>query len=539
MNDILVEVEKYISNNKEVLSVLPINTKKNRAKYVEKVTEFEEIALKIKKVIWNEIIRRYDKILNVTENPEILEIQKNIDSINNIDLFNELNTPYEKIGFDKITHSLDCFFEGNLDLVNQNIELFIKKFKDFGIELTEVDFNYSKFTNDYIKVFFEEKADGNSQTSERLKKTFEEVYWKCPDIITHIELNMRYLYYINSKKIEKELSQRNAKVLSDMNLDKNGLVKKYFELNKDLLILQRTDSKAILDKFVNDEWKIKDFGQKEMSIVYERLSMIDYFSATPEKQEEINNNFVKLLNTLHEYNVYVKYKYIIDDLKAKYKNKDSFKDGYENKNKELRKKEKELIKENKKYKRNIKLSKNPFLIFVRKKIERKIYEFPVSSNTQIKELKKLYLELDEELVNTRIAEFVDDNCTLKYMFKIAISFYTYAYKLIRKNYEDDTDIDVVQELNGLIEFINQPYKVMLNNIKLAEEPEIKSIISNRYRILNINLNQEDLDDISIDSLIEDVQKIVNYYNILKSNLKIEDLEFIGKVKPMIAKANKK
>jgi hypothetical protein len=44
---------------------------------------------------------------------------------------------------------------------------------------------------------------------------------------------------------------------------------------------------------------------------------------------------------------------------------------------------------------------------------------------------------------------------------------------------------------------------MLNNIKLIEEPEITSIISNRYKILNINLEKEHLEPESIDSLIED------------------------------------
>ena len=535
MNDILVEFEKYISSNKDVLSVLPVNTKKNRSKYIEKVQEFEDTALKIKKVIWNEIQDRYENILDVIENPQIAELRKNIKSIDNIDLFNELNTPYEKLEFDKITHNLDCFFEGNLDFVNQNIKLFVDKFNDLGIELTENDFNYSPYTNEYMKTFFEELSDGNI-ASEKLKKSFEKIYWKCPDIVTHIEVNMRYIYYQNSKKIEKEVNDRNAKILTQMNLDKNGLVRCYFELNKELLTLERTDSKDLLDKFVNDEWKIKDFGDKEMSVLYERLSAKNYFESTPEEQEEINDNFVKLLNTLHEYDAYIKYKYIIDDLKKKYKNKEALKDSYEKKNKELRKKEQELIKENKQNKKNIKRCKSPFFIFVRKKLERKIYEFPVASNSQIKEIKNMYLELDEEIVNSRIAEFVDDNCTIKYMFKIAISFYTYAYKLIKEYYKDD-DIDIAQELQGLIDFINQPYKVMLNNIKLAEEPEITSIISNRYKILNINIEQEDLEE-NLESIIDDVEKIVDYYNIKKSNLNMDDIAFMEKVKPMIAKMNK-
>ena len=156
MSDILVEFDKYISTNKDVLNVLPINTKKNRKKYIEKVEELEEPALEIKKVIWNEIEERYERYIDVVPNPKISELSKNIRSVEEIDLFNELNTPYEKLGFDRITHNLDCFFEGNLDFVNENINAFINKFKDLGIELSEEDFNYSPYTNEYMKVFFED-----------------------------------------------------------------------------------------------------------------------------------------------------------------------------------------------------------------------------------------------------------------------------------------------------------------------------------------------------------------------------------------------
>ena len=537
MNDILVEFDKYISSNKDVLSVLPINTKKNKTKYIEKVKELEEAALKIRKVIWNEVKERYERLTDVTESPKIAELKKTIKAVENIDVFNELNTPFEKLGLDRITHSLSSFFEGDLNLVNNNIKLFIEKFKEFGIILTKEDFNYSQYTSEYIGVFMEETSNGNLN-SERLKKTFEKIYWQCPDIVIHIELNMRYLYHVNSKRIEKELNDRNSKILNSMELDKNGLVRRFFELNKDLIKTKRKDAKAVLDKFLNDEWKIKDFSEKEMSVLYDRLLIGKYFEETPEKQEEINKNFGKLLNTLEEYSIYVRYKYIIDDLRNKYQNKDSFKDAYDRKNKELRKKEQALLKENKKHQAMIKQINNPWLKFFKKKLDRKIYEFPVTSNSQIKELQKMYLELDEEAVNLRIAEFVDDNCSIKYMFKIAVSFYTYAYKLIKEHYEEDMEMDVSDELQVLIDFINQPYKVMLNNIKLVEEPDITSIIANRYKILNINIEKEHLEPENIESLIEDIEKIVNYHNINRSGLNLDDIAYVEKMKPVILKNDK-
>ena len=525
--------EKYISNNKEVLSVMPVNTKKNKSKYLETVEELEVKALKIRDIIWEEIKKRYNRIISVGENPKVFEIEKEISDIGNIEMFNELNTPYEKLGFNKINHSLGSFFEGDLNLVNENIKIFIDTFKEYGIILSEDDFNYSTYINEYMETYFEEYNSGTID-SDRLKKLFEKIYWKCPDFVTHIELNLRYLYNINSKKFEKELEERNERAFEKAELDKNGLVKKYFELNKSLIKLKRKDPKYIMKKFISEEWRISDFNDKSMEVLYDRLFSKDYYSLSKEEQDEVDINFGKLLNTLEEYNIYKRYRYIIDDVKAKYAAKDSFKDSLKNKTKELNKKEQSLLKENKKNKRLIKLSKNIFFKLFRKKIEHKIYEFPVNSNTQIKELKALYLEIDEEKVNDKIVEFADDNCTIKYAFKIVESYYSYLYNLVKKNHEED-DIDVEKEVNALVEFIDQPYKVMVNNIKLIEEPEITSIIANRYKILNIKIQKEDLEE-NLETVMQDVEKIVNFYNIRNSNINTDDVSFMEKVKPMIKKA---
>ena len=534
MIDILDELEKYISNNKEVLSVMPVNTKKNKSKYVETVEELEAKALKIKDIIWGEINKRYNRIISVGENPKVDELEKQISEIGDIEMFNELNTPYEKLGFNKINHSLGSFFEGDLNLVNENIKTFLDTFKEYGIILTEEDFNYSSYINEYMKTFLVE-YNSEKIDSDKLKKLFENIYWKCPDFVTHIELNMRYLYNINSKKIEKELDERNQRAFEKAELDKNGLVKKYFELNKTLIKLKRKDPKYIMKKFISDEWRINDFNDKSMEVLYDKLYSKNYYSLSKEAQEEVDINFGKLLNTLEEYSFYKRYKYIIDDVKSKYASKDSFKDMLKNKNKELAKKEQNLIKENKKNKKLIKLSKTIFFKLFRKKIEHKIYEFPVNSNTQIKEIKKIYLEIDEEKVNDKIAQYADDNCTIKYAFKIVESYYSYLYNLVKKNHEED-DVDVVSEVNALVDFIDQPYKVMLNNIKLIEEPEITSIIANRYRILNIKIQKEDLEE-NLETLIQDVEKIVNFYNIRNSNINTDDVSFMERVRPMVAKKN--
>lgn len=72
MSDILEKFDQYISTNKEVLSVLPTNTKKNVSKYLEKVDEFLVEAEKINIDIFNAIDERYEKIVNVVENSKLV-----------------------------------------------------------------------------------------------------------------------------------------------------------------------------------------------------------------------------------------------------------------------------------------------------------------------------------------------------------------------------------------------------------------------------------------------------------------------------------
>ena len=533
MSDILEEFNSYISTNKSILESMPIKTKKNLEKYLAKVKEFHGAALKIKDIVWRTMEKRYVKLTTFEDNKKIADLEKKIAEIGNVELFNELNTPYEKLGFDKIDHNLSQFYEANLELLNENIKLFIDKFNNLGIELTEEDFKYSNYVSQYMISFFEAYRENNFK-SEKLKRRFEDVYWKCPDLVTHIELNLRYLYNYHSKEIEKDLDEKNNNYLSINGMDKNSLVRQYFDLNKELIKEKNIDSKTIMDKFINGTWKIKDFNERSMKVLFDKLYQKNYDALSEKDRTEVNKNFSKLLNTLREYDTYNHYKFIIADLKEKAKNKDTFKGLYEQKKKELRKKEVELLHENEQNRKMMRRIQNPVFKAFKKKWERKIYDFPVASNLKIKEIKALYDEVDEELVNTKIVEFVDDTCSLKYIFKIANSFYTYTYKLMKKHYEDDPDVDVDEEFARLQEFIDQPYKVMLNNIKSIEEPEITAIVSNRYKILNINLEKEDIEE-NLETLLSDAEKIVNYNNIKRSGLSFSDIEFVEKVNGMRGK----
>ena len=126
MSDILEEFNSYISTNKAILEAMPTKTKKNMEKYVAKLKEFHGASLKIKDIVWRTIEKRYVKLTTFEDNKAIAELENKISEVGNVELFNELNTPYEKLGFDRIDHNLSQFYEANLELLNENFSIVVR-----------------------------------------------------------------------------------------------------------------------------------------------------------------------------------------------------------------------------------------------------------------------------------------------------------------------------------------------------------------------------------------------------------------------------
>ena len=191
MKNILDKIEV----EKEILSAMPKNNKRNIEKYLEKILElkkeYEEYQEKIKRIFE----KRYEKSTDIQESKEIENLIIRLNTIENtLYLLSDEKTSYERMELDKIIYKIGRYYKENLQNINQQIEEVIKKFKQVEIELNLSDFDYSLYVEQYMKVFFEEREKGNINSS-RLKETFEEIYWKCPDLIIHIELNIRNLYF--------------------------------------------------------------------------------------------------------------------------------------------------------------------------------------------------------------------------------------------------------------------------------------------------------------------------------------------------------
>ena len=379
MNKFEEEIEK-IKVEKEILEVLPKNNIRNIKKTYEKYEEtYQEFLLK-KDNILKEIEKRLYKEITVEKNKDIPILENKINKIEeNLNIINDINTSFEKMGISENIHNLKYFYMKDLNLVNQNILECIEKFKKVGVILTEKDFIYNKYVYEYLKVFFNNIKD---LTSSNIKEVFERVYWKCPEIITYIELNIRYLFFKNEKKIDKFYEEQNLKKIKE----KNNILEEYLKLKNELKEKKILDKNYIIQVFFNGELNYKEYLKEKMLLDLSKVISKEILDELDDlKLEDLILEMIKFGETLNEYKIYTKYKFIIDNVNEVYKKKEKNKKIYEKIKKEITKKENKVLKLNKKSLFN-------------KSEEKKL----TKQTSIILELKDLYYKLDKYKVYYKI-----------------------------------------------------------------------------------------------------------------------------------------
>lgn len=480
----LNEYKDKIELQKEVLAALPRNNNKNNKLYKAKVEEMLKEYRVDKEVVEEEITKRRNRYLS-------LEYDKNIDNITNkinellpqLPLLNKYNSSYEKSNLDIILYELGHFYKNDLDKVNTDIKKAIDIFSLVGVPLSEDNFNYSYYSSIYMKKFL------SNQDNDILKTDFEEIYWKCPDIITHITLNFKYLYYKNKKKFDIYYDNLVNNLLS------KDIYNEYQELYRNRSTLIRNNAYLLQNNFLEGKLNISDYSLDKVSKAYKYV-----IEGAP--NEKINKDIKKLYHSIIEYKNYLEFDYIINDIKALYKEKDKYKNIYSTKKKEIDKIERNIIKKNKKI----------FKLVSKNKID-KIDILNNKINNDINNLKNLYEELERNYFLERISSLEEDT-TIYDIFLLVNSNYNYLIELLKKK-----EIDI-NEIYKLRLFVYNPYNYILNNILILDDKDISMLIMDRYNLFGFNLTKDKLDKDNIDNLIKELEIILN--SIVMNNNRITE-----------------
>lgn len=528
-------IDKEISINSEHINTFKLELESGTKKMKEK---FHKSAVKERNEYVEEQIKKFDKyqvevyrllklrvnsLLPSDKSNHYDSLKKNIEKEKQIIVFN--NSDYSidfKLGIFKLISSIDINDDVSLNTINNTFLNIIKIFEDASIKLTISDFTYSMFTEKYMHVFLD-NIEKNNRFEEVMKKCFDSIYWECPDIIKHLKLNFWSLLEKYEEKLKIYTDTVSYQLLQKTGYDKNSLIDKYLgNVNKYNLEVSR-DEFYNLDSFLSKKKNVLDYLDGSAT----RVKNLDQFVIDGEFKDiedssKFYDNMVELAHTLSVLKLYYRYEFIIKDIQDKYSKKDANKSAFSNKLKEVNTEEGRRKKIYNDYLKAC--GKNLF----HKVNEEKIKSNKLAINEEILKLDTLYNDLHDLEIVELINKKVNSTDSLYDLFSLSYESYYYLEKMFNEHFKDSDDYSFEEELNKYFDFIYSPYNDFLKKINGFSMVDVSSVITDKYRLLGINVTNDNISVDNLDSFMDSVNYVKFIDDILKGDLSFDDINVIVK-----------
>ena len=537
MSDFLAFIEKDIATKKISIQTLPIKTKTNIKKFNETIEFYENKYEEYRSGVRNYLLAKSRSFeINDTEDQTIKDqINEKVILLEHIKfLLNPLNTYVEKMGFDILIYQLNNYYAFNFSSLNEIINNFLDKFELAEIKLTKNDFDYTCYVNEYMTSFLEVRY-GTDKNYAKLSEIFEKIYWINPDIIRHIELNFRKLIRIHSKKfneyilkIQNETMQKNNIVSYEDCLEK--LKTAHIELKN----ISKESVFDIIKKAKNNEFNIEQYleNNKVRINAYSSLIPSNVNLNDKNQMEIIYQNLDKFKDNILEYENYLKFLPIFNLFKAEfetilsketkdYKELTQIIDTIEQKEKELEKINKKIF--------------GGKLSFFEFKKDKDLKNLKTDSIAKTKELYELYKQYDEKYFYSKVLQNLNKNVTISEVLNLYYSFDYFKKIAIQKAYETNSYEEIIQYSNSFDLYAIDSTNIIITGIPVFEESNLPRIISNKYRLCNINVTENEIEEENLKSLLNKITLILRIKQVEDSSTTIEKIWFMTWVEKMIAK----
>lgn len=494
MNEQLLNEFNEINSN---LEILPTNNAENKKKYIDYLDfcldKYRPMLEEAKAEINVRLTQTQNKYRDLTLNLEDDSIDYLSLKLSDSRVFSD-----EKMNLPYLFYKLRNLDNSDLKAVNDIINKIIDSFKNTGIILKDTDFNYSDNVNKYMKALL--------LNDKKIQDIFNEIYFETSDLLIQIELNFRYLYYKNKNKIDDYYKQKYS------TFDFNKFISNHRQIINNNEKIKHGSVKYIYDKFMNKEYDPEDFISE--SRVQNLFSKI----LTDPANERNYENLIKLKNALYEYKGCIKYEYIINDFKELYTHKEEYKDLFQNKLKEISKKEKNIFSLNKKINKKglFKLNKN------------KLAAVKSEKNKVILELSNDYKELDDLKIKHYIFNFTNEESDYYNALKFASYDFVYFVELLEKDNEELNIENIDKHLLNLNKYLYDNDISIINNVGILDEKDLPKIISEMFKLNSLILETDSLSSDVIDKEIEIVDKTLIYFDIYTLMINLADFDYLLK-----------
>ena len=483
-------------------------------KEIDKFTRYQKDIYKLIKKKVNEIYPK-DNTLEYDKYREKLSNYKNTIIFNN-----DKYSSFFKLNIFSLISKIDIDDSVSLNDVNDILSKIFNIFKDAGVNLNAEDFSYSMFTYEYMSLFI--NSFGNNDFNDVMKKTFDNIYWECPDIIKHIKLNLWFLMDKYKERLDIYSKSRAIELLNSTGLSKNELLNNYLKDVSNLdKMLARDDfynlemfmskKKNILDYLVDSSTRTKNFDQ----------FVIDGVFADITDTSKFYNVMVDLAHTLGVLKMYYRYEFIIKDMQDKYNKRNENKTLYEQKLKEIKTEE---AKRSKIYNDYLKATGKKGLFHRVNPQKEKSTKLEI--NEEILKLVTLYDELHDLEILDMINKNITNVSSLYDLFSLSYNSYYYLEKMFKEHFDEDTNFSFDEELDKYFDFIYSPYNEFLTKIYAFTNSSVPFVIVDKYRLLGINVTGDNINNDSLDTFMDTVNYVKTVYDISKSKLSLENINFI-------------
>ena len=526
MSNFLQFAEEDIQSKKTLLSTMPTATKTNKRKYNEKIDEiklkYEEYRVAIKKYI--DVKSKSFSIVDTRNSSELTEKVADLEHIKFI--LNPTNTFFEKMGFDTLLYQMGNYQDLKLSSLKKIINDLLDKFDMVGAKLKKEDFNYTFYVSEFMSSFLDIRRSG-SNNYDGLTEIFEKIYWENPELIKHLELNFRKLIRHNEKKFIHYVSKFQEDIKLHNGLDYESCLEKLNVVYRELNALTKENVCDIIELSKNGVIDINQYFEdsKIRSTTFGNL-MIDALDLEDEKvMNRFYDNIERLKSNIEEFANYVKFAPLIINFKGQYLKKLP-----ENPSKgsPLKDIENKITKaESKLSKLNKKIISTHSLFFKPKEENLKNVKF--ESIKMANELCKLYDECINEYFNSKVMPQISESFAVADLLHLYYSFDYYKKTAIKKTYEIDNYDEIVKYSDSFDLFAMNPTNVIVCAAALFDLSNIARVIINKYRLLNININEEDLNEDDLTVFLDKLKLILRVEEINNSSTSVEKIWFITQV----------
>ncbi len=534
MNNFYTYITEDIEIKKEMLLSMPLNTKSQQKAFYEKVVD-----IKNKYNNYHTNLNKYIEVKSHNievptsddkNNNGIKEVSLQIECLHNLEkILNPLNSYYEKLEFDSLLFEISNYGDFDFLTVNQVIDKLFSKFELINVKLSSNDFDVSSYVNEYMIEFIKAKLDGDNKFSEA-EIVFERIYWVNPNLIPHIELNFRKLIKKYENKFKSKLieMQDDAKTKTGIQTYEDcmkNLRASYNELNS----LKGESCAEIINKAINKEIDINDYfsNSKAMELA-ENMLVID--KSVIEDQNRRNKFLLDikgLKKISKEYQKYSEFEPFVTFAKEMYKTYkeersiDSIEDDIEKLEIELEDINNVIFKPSEGKSK----FKKAFGFMDKSKEEKPLKQLQSDSLIICDKLLKLYKDVDRLHFHNKSKTILDDYVTLDDFINLFKSYDFFKKQILRDTFKLKNYTEIVEYNEKFVIFSNNPNNVVVSSIPVFQEFNVIKVIINKYRINNININEDNLRSGGIDNLINNINLLLRSNIIAKSNIKVEQLWF--------------